>query len=131
MSEISDLEDFDCSAFVDTGSNQEETEVGNSYDNILDTNVCNNNLNTCSDNIDCEPNLDTKMKNACESNVGKGENKTACEPNVNEDKNKPACETSQNEKVFPGFQNKKVSPDCCPFEQSVEFSPLISLLCPP
>ena len=110
ISEISELEDVDCSAFVGTSSNQEETEVGNSYENDLDANVCNNNFNTCSDNNAGEHNFDANMKTACESNVGVDENKTACEPNMNNENN-PACETSENakEKVFPSFQNEKVS----------------------
>ena len=34
--------------------------------------------------------------------MGVDKNKAACEPNVNE---------NENEKVFPGFQNEKVSPE--------------------
>ncbi|KAL4590759.1 hypothetical protein LXL04_003702 [Taraxacum kok-saghyz] len=78
MSEISELVDVDCSAFVDTGSRQEEREVGNSYENNVDSNFCNNNLDTCSGN------------NLCDSNLN------ACEPNMKENEDKPACETPKN-----------------------------------
>ena len=58
------MEDVDCSAFVITGSRQEEKEVGNSCVNDVDSNVCNNNLDTCSENNVCDSNLDAKMKNS-------------------------------------------------------------------
>ena len=110
ISEISELEDVDCSAFVDTGSQQEEREVGNSYENNLHSTFCNKNLDICSDNVVCEPtaNVEEIVKSACEI----PENKTACEPNETvEEIVKPSCEKFQNKKVLPEPKNEKFSPE--------------------
>ena len=93
VSEISELEDVDCSAFVGTCSVGESKEVGNSFKNndVLDVkleNVCNLD-NVIKVDIACKP-LTDKVKTTCESNVNNVENNSA-------------CETPQNEKVFPEF----------------------------
>ncbi|KAL4590865.1 hypothetical protein LXL04_003810 [Taraxacum kok-saghyz] len=96
-SEISELEDVDCSAFVGTGSVAESNEVGNSLKNNSDLHVCNqDNLDDVKTDNACEPlTANVENKSACEPNLNDVENESACEPNLNDVKNESACEPPQ------------------------------------
>ncbi|KAL4581752.1 hypothetical protein LXL04_006280 [Taraxacum kok-saghyz] len=94
ISEVSELEDVDCSAFVGTSSVEGSEEVGKFFNNNIDSDVkiqygCN------SDNLDNVVNVEI----ACEPIYE--EIHTACESNLKDVENKPACESKQNENVFP------------------------------
>ena len=94
ISEVSELEDVDCSAFVGTSSVEGSEEIVKFSNNNVDS-VDKIQFGCNSDNLDNVVNVEI----ACEPIVE--EVHTACEPNLKDVENKPACESKLYAKVFP------------------------------